>query len=100
MIIDDVGAEKLTEPGTALYISRYTERPIKIKVPYITDNDLENIIDYCKKEQNINYQKENEMTQKYYDEHTEDEAYNDVVEFAIQTGKISASSLQQTIKKV
>lgn len=98
MIIDDVGAEKLTEPGTALYISRYTERPIKIKVPYITDNDLENIIDYCKKEQNINYQKENEMTQKYYDEHTEDETYNDVVEFAIQTGKISATLIQRRFR--
>ena len=38
------------------------------------------------------------MTQKYYEEHTEDEAYNDVVEFAIQTGKISATLIQRRFR--
>lgn len=97
IILDEVGAEKLSGQGSALYTSRLNESLLKIKVPYITDDDINRIANYCKEQLPLQYMKiennTNNKTEKY-----DDPMYNEVVEFAIQTGKISASLIQRRFR--
>jgi hypothetical protein len=103
IIIDDVGAEKLNGFGMALYTSRLNDSIIKIKVPYITDDDVSKIAKYCIEEQNEEYslnfmENKNDMELKNNTGEYDDPMYNEVVEFVISVGKASASLLQRRFK--
>ncbi len=103
IIIDDVGAEKLKGFRMALYTSRLNDSIIKIKVPYITDDDISKIVNHCISEQKVDYSTEllkintetklNNKTDEY-----DDPMYNEVVEFVVSTGKASASLLQRRFR--
>ena len=101
-IINEPGAEKLSGYGNALYISRMNDKTLKIKVPFITDNDISSIVEYCFNQCNTIYSadfiKNEAKTRKedigWYD----DQMYIEVVKFAVQTGKISASLIQRKFR--
>lgn len=100
IILDQNGAEKLSGFGMALYTSRMNNKIIKVQVPYISDDDITKIVSHCMSEQHSDYSidfipsnqksESSEITTDY-----DDPLYEEVVEFAIQTGKISASLLQR-----
>lgn len=110
VIIDDVGAEKLDEIGMALYTSRLHDLAIKIKVPYVTDEDIRKIVNHCITEQIASY--ENMFMNLEKEEHNEKEIfyrepvevdreeplYNEIVNFVIKNQKASASLLQRKFK--
>lgn len=105
-ILDMGGAEKLLGKGDMLYLPMGENSPIRIQGCYISDEEIKRIIDYCVSAQKAqydetlfnadnsgsNYGKSNEV------EEYDDPMYNEVVEFAIQTGKISASLLQRRFR--
>ena len=103
IILDQNGAEKLSGFGNALYSSRMNSKILKIKVPYIPDEDITKIVNYCISEQQADYS--SDITRSNHDielenktKDYEDPMYNEVVEFAVTTGKISASLLQRRFR--
>lgn len=92
--------KKLNGYGNALYSSRLSDEIKKIKVPYITDNDISRIVEYCCKEQKGIYTLDVIHDKKKIDESDdynayEDPLYDEIVDFVIQTGKVSASLIQR-----
>lgn len=101
-IINDIGAEKLTGVGNALYVSRMIGKPIKITVPFITDEDIKNIVNKWCEQGIVNYSnnfiiKTNNIKDDNIETY-EEPLYDEIVEFVVTTGKASASLLQRKFK--
>ncbi len=106
-ILDMSGAEKLLGKGDMLYLPMGENVPIRIQGCFITDDEIKRIIDYVCKEQVAHYSEEMQNldatgsgihglpneTEEY-----DDPLYNEIVEFAIQTGKVSTSLLQRRFR--
>ncbi len=105
-ILDMSGAEKLLGKGDMLYLPMGENTPIRIQGCYISDDEIKRIIDYCVNAQKAQYDEtmfqldsnSSKSDNKDDKEEYDDPMYNEVVEFAIQTGKISASLLQRRFR--
>ncbi len=104
-ILDQSGAEKLLGRGDMLYFPMGESSPTRVQGCFINDDEIKRLIDYCKKQATVNYDEEfvnvsqnssSGGSNSFADE--DDEAYNDVVDFAIATGKISASLIQRRFR--
>ncbi len=103
LIVNTNGAEQLKGYGMALYTSRLNESTVKIKAPYITDNNIIKIVDYCCKERKANYssvflQSDQEIKLNNPSDEYVDPLYNEIVEFVVSSGKASASLLQRRFR--
>ena len=105
-ILDQAGAEKLLGKGDMLYFPMGEASPTRIQGCFINDDEIKRLIDYCKNQATAKYDEEFENVSANTSSGIgnsatggeDDEAYNDVVEFAIQTGKISASLIQRRFR--
>ncbi len=106
-ILDSPGAEKLLGKGDMLYLPMGQNIPIRIQGCFVSDSEISKIIDYVCKEQVAQYddsltqdiQSNNDYNAPSSDkEDYEDPLYDQIVEFAIQTGKISASLIQRRFR--
>ena len=104
-ILDMPGAEKLLGKGDMLFLPMGENVPIRIQGCFISDNEIAKIIDYVCKEQIAKYDEKmtttidnQPVTPGSDPENYDDPMYNEVVEFAIQTGKISASLIQRRFR--
>lgn len=104
-ILDCSGAEKLLGKGDMLYLPMGENAPIRIQGCFISDDEIRRLIEYVCSQQQASY--DNSITAPKEDEHNpvsgekedyEDPLYNEIVEFAINTGKISASLLQRRFR--
>ena len=104
-ILDRSGAEKLLGKGDMLYLPMGENTPIRIQGNFISDEETQRLIDYVSKEQVASY--DNSLTEipdnhiagaNSGPEEYDDPLYNDVVDFAITTGKISASLIQRRFR--
>ncbi len=104
-ILDMPGAEKLLGKGDMLYLPMGENSPIRIQGCFISDDEINRLIDYVCKEQVAQY--DESLTMDDAPDHNpvsgdpedyEDPLYNEIVEFAIQTGKVSASLLQRRFR--
>ena len=104
-ILDMGGAEKLLGKGDMLYKPMGDNTPVRIQGTFISDEETQRLIDYVCKEQVAKYDNsiieapDNHMSgagspKEEYD----DPLYNEIVDFAIQSGKISASLLQRRFR--
>ena len=105
-ILDMSGAEKLLGKGDMLYLPMGENTPVRIQGCFISDDDIRKVINYVCKQQQAKYSEEMDTDtpsigtssgsggQDGYD----DPIYDEVVEFAIQTGKISASLIQRKFR--
>ena len=104
-ILDMGGAEKLLDKGDMLYKPMGDNTPVRIQGTFISDEETQRLIDYVCKEQVAKYDNsiteapDNQMSgagspKEEYD----DPLYNEIVDFAIQSGKISASLLQRRFR--
>lgn len=109
-ILDMVGAEKLLGKGDMLFLPMGENAPERIQGAYVSDEELEKIVNYTVGQQkaqydekfmNLSLAKEQgnagggvKDTEEEYD----DPLYNDIVEFVITSGKASASLLQRRFK--
>lgn len=108
-ILDQTGAEKLLGKGDMLFKPMGENVPIRIQGAYVSDEELQKIVDFTISQQKANY--DHSLTEdrgenlsadadKYDDgyeskEEYDDPLYNDIVNFAIDFGKISASLIQR-----
>jgi S-DNA-T family DNA segregation ATPase FtsK/SpoIIIE len=104
-ILDLSGAEKLLGKGDMLYKPMGENTPVRIQGNFISDEEIERLIDYVSKEQVAKY--DNTLTELPDDhlagasspkEEYDDPLYNEIVDFAISSGKISASLLQRRFR--
>ena len=107
-ILDASGAESLLGKGDMLYLPMGESHTNRIQGCFISDNEIGKLIEYCKAQTQVKY---NEEFTNQESPHTsssgssnsdtdggDDPMYNEVVEFAIETGKISASLIQRRFR--
>ena len=106
-ILDAGGAEKLLGKGDMLYLPMGENIPTRIQGCYISDDEIAKVIDYCVKAQkakydeaifNLNEPSSSGSSGSGGKDDYDDPMYDEVVEFAIQTGKISASLIQRRFR--
>src|SRR5574344_1542403 len=104
-ILDMGGAEKLLGKGDMLYLPMGENAPTRIQGTFISDDEIARLINYVSHEQVARY--DNTITEVPDDhmagatspgEEYDDPLYNEIVDFAIQTGKISASLIQRRFR--
>lgn len=105
-ILDMGGAEKLLGKGDMLFLPPGEPSPIRIQGSFVSDEEIERVVEFVRKNAEPKYdeamvnldkspveeQKELENTSKMDED---DPLYNEIVEFAVKTGKISASLIQR-----
>ena len=108
-ILDMGGAEKLLGKGDMLYKPMGENTPLRIQGNFISDEEIERVIAYTSKEQVASYDESiTQMNQNQEsistagvggrDTSEDDPLYNEIVDFAIETGKVSASLLQRRFR--
>lgn len=105
-ILDQRGAERLLGKGDMLYFPMGESVPIRVQGCFINDDEIKRLIDYCKNQATAKYDSAFENVSQNTSSGVgnsaiggeDDDGYNDVVEFAIQTGKISASLIQRRFR--
>ena len=105
-ILDMGGAEKLLGKGDMLFLPPGEPSPIRIQGSFVSDEEINRVVEFVKRSGTPKYdekmtnldkspqeeQKELENTSKMEED---DPLYNEIVEFAVRTGKISASLIQR-----
>lgn len=105
-ILDQSGAEKLLGKGDMLFKPMDANVPVRVQGCFINDDEIKRLIDFCKNQATAKYDESFENVSQNSSSgignsetnSNDDEAYNEVVEFAIQTGKISASLIQRRFR--
>lgn len=107
-ILDMGGAEKLLGKGDMLYKPMGENVPIRIQGNFISDDEIERVISYVSKEQVAQY--DDSLTKANassgssgegssgYENDDDDPLYNEIVDFCIESGKVSASLLQRRFR--
>jgi S-DNA-T family DNA segregation ATPase FtsK/SpoIIIE len=77
--------------------------PIRIQGSFIANDEIRRVVEYVSKEQEAHYVEEELNKEEKYGHYNEieeydDPLYNEIVEFAVKTGKISASLLQRRFR--
>lgn len=108
IIIDQVGAEKLLGKGDMLYSSAADPNPIRIQGTFISDNEVENVVDCVKEFGGPDYidddlifsdedEGDDESNPSLFGE-GEDPLYDQALQIVVQAGKASASYIQRRLK--
>jgi len=106
IIIDQVGAEKLLGRGDMLYASATDPFPIRIQGTFVSDGEVENVVEYVKQFGEPEYiddeifvdDDEEESNEPGLFDDGEDPLYNQALDIVIQAGKASASYIQRRLK--
>ena len=109
-ILDMAGAEKLLGKGDMLYYPIGEEKPIRVQGTYVSDKEIEEIVDFVTKNNPTasfnpdiieTLEKSDRPPQPSDDESTApdaDELLTDAIELAVQMGNASASMIQRKFK--
>ena len=105
-ILDSSGAEKLLGKGDMLFAPMGENVPTRIQGCFISDSEISKLIEYCKTQAVVKYNEEfsndeihtSSSGSSNSDGGDDDTMYDEIVEFAIQTGKISASLIQRRFR--
>lgn len=105
IIIDQVGAEKLLGKGDMLYASAVDPFPVRIQGTYVTENEVENVVEYVKRfgepeyiDEEIFFEEEEEEPEQSLFMEGEDPLYEKALDIVLQAGKASASYIQRRLK--
>ena len=105
-ILDTMGAEKLLGKGDMLYKPMDNNTPTRIQGSYISDDEIKRVVDFIKRtshsprydDKYLNLDKPSEEKYDSKDEEVskeKDVLYNEILEYAITKGVISASLIQR-----
>ncbi|TPR20282.1 DNA translocase FtsK [Apilactobacillus timberlakei] len=101
-IIDTNGAEKLLGRGDMLYLPVDKNKPIRIQGAFISDDDVENVVDYIKEQQTAEYDNSmmvsDEDIKREEEVEDQDELFGDALKFVIHEQKASTSLLQRNFR--
>jgi len=110
-ILDMGGAEKLLGKGDMLFLPMGESVPMRIQGAYVSEEEIQKLVDWSIGQQKAIYDESltvdrssgsssvsNEADGYASDEEYDDPIYNEVVDFAVSTGKISASLVQRKFR--
>jgi len=102
-VLDMTGAEKLLGKGDMLFLPVGLNKPIRIQCGFITDREVEDIVEYLSNQNPVRINQE--MSERVTDASRGgesagdlDQFYNEAVEFLVSKGKGSASMLQRQFR--
>jgi len=99
-ILDMVGAERLIGKGDMLYFPIGASKPLRAQGAWISDKEVQDIVDFWKKQGEPQYAEavtEAAKGNAPVDE-GEDELFNDAVQLVVETGNASISMLQRRFR--
>ena len=100
-IIDANGAEKLLGRGDMLYMPMGENKPIRVQGAFLTDEEVERIVDFVKNQQEVEYDEAmmpSENTTSASGSEPEDELFYEVIELLKEQETISTSYLQRRFR--
>lgn len=98
-ILDGGGAEKLLGKGDMLFFPVGASKPTRIQGAFLSDEEVERIVDYCVEQQKAQYQEEmipEEVSEVQND--VDDELYEDAVQLIVSMQSASVSMLQRKLE--
>ena len=107
IIIDTVGAEKLLGRGDMLYASAVDPAPIRIQGTFVTDQEVEDVVNAVKEygepdyiDDQIFVEDDEDQARDLFGEPMDDDdpLYNQALEIVVQRGEASASYIQRRLK--
>ncbi|WP_323708020.1 DNA translocase FtsK [Mammaliicoccus sciuri] len=99
-ILDSGGAEKLLGRGDMLFLSRDSSKPTRIQGAFLSDGEVESVVQHVVGEQKANYVKEMEPDEptEANEMESEDALYKEAYLFVVEEQKASASLLQRRFR--
>ncbi|MFV8827615.1 DNA translocase FtsK [Alkalihalobacterium sp. APHAB7] len=98
-IIDMNGAERLLGKGDMLFHENGTAKPVRVQGTFVSDEEIERVIEFVKKQRQPQYLIENELLNKVQEvEGQEDDLFEEACYFVIEQDGASASSLQRRFR--
>ncbi|WP_051515074.1 FtsK/SpoIIIE family DNA translocase [Fervidicella metallireducens] len=102
-ILDMAGAEKLLGKGDMLFFPIGENKPIRIQGAFISEKEVEKIVESLKQTDNTHYDTEiiNEIENKneiLNEGNTVDELLSEAIKIAVDLGQVSASMLQRRLR--
>lgn len=101
-ILDMGGAEKLLGRGDMLYYPSGEPKPVRIQGTFITDKEVERVVDFVKQDSTPDYSetiideiKENKSTAN---DDFDDDKLPEAIEIAMENGTISTSQIQRKLR--
>jgi S-DNA-T family DNA segregation ATPase FtsK/SpoIIIE len=106
-ILDQMGAEQLLGMGDMLYLPPGTGSPIRVHGAFVSDDEVHRVVDFIKQQGAPQYleaitRDPEAMAQEAAaggpEDAEQDLLYDEAVEFVIQSGRVSISSVQRRFK--
>lgn len=100
-IIDSNGAEKLLGKGDMLFMPMGENKPIRVQGAFLSDDEVEKIVDFVKDQQEANYNEDMMPSDEEANQtsgEVEDELFHEVVAFLADQDYISVSMLQRRFR--
>ncbi len=101
-IIDQSGAEKLLGRGDMLFLPMGMNKPLRVQGAFISDKDVQNVVDFVKKQQKVAYDDSMTVSDEEANDgggsQEEDELFSQAVDFITLEQKCSISLLQRKFK--
>lgn len=101
-ILDRYGAEKLLDKGDMLYLSSKSDDPKRIQGPFVSDAEVEAVVDYLRETASPFYARKLEQVNgsegTVAEAAARDELFDQAVEVVMTTGQASASFLQRRLQ--
>jgi len=107
-ILDGSGAEKLVGKGDMLYLSAGENKPLRVQGAYVSEEEIEKIVDFVKEQQESVYDKsllevatqsvEATADELFPETNEVDELLEEAIQFAISIEMISTSKLQRRFR--
>ncbi len=98
-ILDGNGAEKLLGKGDMLFLPVGASKPTRIQGAFLSDEEVERVVDHCITQQKAQYQEEMIPEETSQDmEEVDDELYDDAVQLIIEMQSASVSMLQRKFR--
>lgn len=95
-ILDGVGAERLLGRGDMLYMGNGMSAPVRIQGTFVTDEEIEEIIDYVRSQGEPDYLfQQDELLRKAEAVEEQDELFEEVCRYVYEQGSASTSAIQR-----
>lgn len=99
-IIDSNGAEKLLGRGDMLFLPMGENKPVRVQGAFISDEEVERVVEYVQKQQEVQYQEEMMPSDEKESEREEsqDAVYEEAVALIVEMQTASISLLQRRFR--
>ena len=94
-ILDSGGAERLLGYGDMLYLGSGMNKPIRIQGTFVSDDEIDEVVDFIKQQREPEYLFEEKELLKKTQTQARDDLFDEVCEFMVNEGNISTSLIQR-----